>query len=81
MTEEDDPAVDEALRNNQQSPIAQREINEDALANDGGNTRRSTRSNFGVPPLRYTEKINVIKEELIEPKTYNQAIHSEYKNE
>lgn len=57
------------------------EINENAPVNDEDNIRRSTRPNFGVPPLHYIEEINVIKEELVEPKTYNQAIHSEYKVE
>lgn len=80
-TEEDDPATGEASRNNQQLPIAQREVNEDAPVNDGHNIRRSTRSNFGVPPLRYTGAINVIKQESVAPKTYNQTIHSGHKNE
>lgn len=35
-----------------------------------------------VPSHRYVEEFNTItEEELVEPKTYNQAIHSEKKNE
>lgn len=83
---EGDTIIDEASGNNQQPPTAQREINEENLSNNDGGVeesklRRSTRSNFDVPSCRYIKEINVIKEKVIESKTYNQAIHLEHKYE
>lgn len=59
--EENDTIIDEASRNNQQSSIAQREINKENPVNvdrdvDVPGFRRSTRSNFGVPSQRYTNQ-------------------------
>lgn len=82
---EDDQQTNKTSRNNQQTTIAEQEVDEEVPINKEGNInepkfRRST-SNFRMPPHRYGEEINIITEELVEPKTYNQAIHFKQNNE
>lgn len=52
---------------------------EDAVSdNEEPNTpapvRRSDRANAGVPPARYPEGANAVKENLAEPRTYKEAV-------
>lgn len=54
------------------------EIQEEHSAN-GSQIRVSQRSTKGIPPKRLIEEIHVTKDEIPEPKTYNEAISSKFK--